>query len=145
MVRCLRSTLIIMKTSLTMKDTRDMTQGNPYKLMIGFAMPILLSQIFQQLYNTADAFIVGKYMSTASLAPVTSSGPLIFLLTSFFIGLAQGAGEERDSAHSSRDSRCPPSYPAVLAGPSGGSTTPASRSAQRSASGWPCRRTCQCR
>ena len=81
-----------MKTSLTMKDTRDMTQGNPYKLMIGFAMPILLSQIFQQLYNTADAFIVGKYMSTASLAAVTSSGPLIFLLTSFFIGLAQGAG-----------------------------------------------------
>ena len=85
MIICLRSTLIIMKTSLKMKDTRDMTQGNPYKLMIGFAMPILLSQIFQQLYNTADAFIVGKYMSTASLAAVTSSGPLIFLLTSFFI------------------------------------------------------------
>ena len=50
MIICLRSTLIIMKTSLTMKDTRDMTQGNPYKLMIGFAMPILLSQVFQQLY-----------------------------------------------------------------------------------------------
>ena len=82
----------IMKNALTVNGTRDMTQGNPYKLMVGFALPILLSQIFQQLYNTADAFIVGKYMSTASLAAVTSSGPMIFLLTSFFIGLAQGAG-----------------------------------------------------
>ena len=68
-----------------------MTQGNPYTLMIGFAMPVLLSQVFQQLYNTADAFIVGKYLGTNALAAVTSSGTLIFLMVSFFIGTAMGA------------------------------------------------------
>ncbi len=72
--------------------TRDMTKGNPYAMMTGFALPILLSQIFQQLYNTADAFIVGKCLGTNALAAVTSSGTLIFLLTSFFMGTAMGAG-----------------------------------------------------
>lgn len=72
--------------------TRDMTTGNPYTMMAGFALPILLSQIFQQLYNTADAFIVGKCLGTNALAAVTSSGTLIFLLTSFFMGTAMGAG-----------------------------------------------------
>ncbi len=73
-------------------STKDMTRGNPYTLMIGFAMPILLSQIFQQLYNTADALIVGKFLGTNSLAAVTSSGTLIFLMISFFMGIAMGAG-----------------------------------------------------
>lgn len=72
--------------------TKDMTQGNPYSLMIGFALPVLLSQIFQQLYNTADAFIVGKCLGTNALAAVTSSGTLIFLLISFVMGTAMGAG-----------------------------------------------------
>lgn len=72
--------------------TMDMTQGNPYSLMIGFALPVLLSQIFQQLYNTADAFIVGKCLGTNALAAVTSSGTLIFLLISFVMGTAMGAG-----------------------------------------------------
>lgn len=76
----------------TAATTKDMTVGNPYTLMIGFAMPILLSQIFQQLYNTADAFIVGKYLGTEALAAVTSSGTLIFLMISFFMGAAMGAG-----------------------------------------------------
>ena len=72
--------------------TTDMTQGNPYTLMISFALPILLSQIFQQLYNTADAFIVGKFLGTEALAAVTSSGTLVFLMISFFMGTAMGAG-----------------------------------------------------
>lgn len=67
-------------------------EGKPYAMMTGFALPILLSQIFQQLYNTADAFIVGKCLGTNALAAVTSSGTLIFLLTSFFMGTAMGAG-----------------------------------------------------
>ena len=73
-------------------STKDMTTGNLYTQMIGFAMPLLLSQIFQQLYNTADAFIVGKFLGTEALAAVTSSGALIFLLISFFMGTAMGAG-----------------------------------------------------
>lgn len=72
--------------------TKDMTVGNPYTLMLGFALPIFLSQVFQQLYNTADALIVGKFLGTNALAAVTSSGTLIFLLVSFFMGTAMGAG-----------------------------------------------------
>lgn len=71
---------------------RDMTVGNPYAHMAGFALPILLSLIFQQLYNTADTFIVGKFLGTDALAAVSSSGTLIFLMISFFAGTAQGAG-----------------------------------------------------
>ena len=72
--------------------TKDMTKGNPYSLMLGFALPIFLSQVFQQMYNTADAFIVGRYLGTNALAAVTSSGTLIFLMISFFAGIAMGAG-----------------------------------------------------
>ena len=72
--------------------TKDMTVGNPYSMMISFALPVLLSQIFQQLYNTADAFIVGRCLGTNALAAVTSSGTLIFLMVSFFMGTAMGAG-----------------------------------------------------
>lgn len=76
----------------TAKITRDMTQGNPYSHMVAFAMSVLLSQIFQQLYNTADTFIVGKFLGTDALAAVSSSGTLIFLLISFFMGTSMGAG-----------------------------------------------------
>lgn len=69
-----------------------MTAGNPYALMLRFAMPIFFSQVFQQLYNTADALIVGRYLGTNALAAVTSSGNLIFLMISFFWGLSAGGG-----------------------------------------------------
>lgn len=72
--------------------TKDMTVGNTKKVIVSFAIPIFLSQLFQQLYNTADTLIVGKYLGTESLAAVSSSGPLIFLLISFFNGTAMGAG-----------------------------------------------------
>ena len=75
-----------------MNRTKDMTVGDPKKLITAFAMPILFSHIFQQLYSTADALIVGKYLGTDSLAAVSSSGPLIFLIISFFTGTASGAG-----------------------------------------------------
>lgn len=69
-----------------------MTVGNPYTLMIAFALPVFLSQVFQQMYNTADAFLVGRYLGTNALAAVTSSGTLIFLMTSLFYGIAMGGG-----------------------------------------------------
>ena len=80
------------KRSAPRSGVRDMTVGSPYRHMIGFALPTLLSQIFQQLYNTADTFIVGKFLGTDALAAVSSSGTLIFLLISFFAGTASGAG-----------------------------------------------------
>ncbi|MBQ4040495.1 MAG: MATE family efflux transporter [Oscillospiraceae bacterium] len=72
--------------------TLKMTEGSPYKLMCRFALPILLSHIFQQLYNTADAFIVGRFLGTEALAAVSSSGTLIFLMISFFGGMSMGGG-----------------------------------------------------
>ena len=80
------------KLNKSTKTTRDMTTGNPYKHMLAFALPILLSQLFQQLYNTADAFIVGRLLGTEALAAVSSSGPLIHLMISFFVGISMGAG-----------------------------------------------------
>ncbi len=74
------------------KGTRDMTKGGIYSQMTAFALPILLSQVFQQLYNTADSLIVGQFLGTDALAAVSSSGTLIFLLVSFFNGTAMGAG-----------------------------------------------------
>lgn len=72
--------------------TKDLTTGNPYSQIVSFALPLLLSQIFQQLYNTADSLIVGKFLGTEALAAVSSAGSVIFLLTSFFDGTAMGAG-----------------------------------------------------
>lgn len=68
-----------------------MTHGNPWRLIVSFAVPVLLSQIFQQLYNTADTLIVGRFLGDGALAAVSSSGPLIFLLISFFVGVTMGA------------------------------------------------------
>ena len=74
------------------KTTKDMTVGTPWKLITAFALPTLLSQIFQQLYNTADTLIVGRTLGTDALAAVSASGTLIFLMISFFVGATMGAG-----------------------------------------------------
>ncbi|MBR4881777.1 MAG: MATE family efflux transporter, partial [Clostridia bacterium] len=60
--------------------------------MLLFAMPVFLSNVFQQLYNTFDAWCVGNYIGDNALAAVSSSGSLIFLLVGFFNGVAMGAG-----------------------------------------------------
>ena len=52
--------------------TKDMTVGAPWKLITAFALPTLLSQIFQQLYNTADSLIVGRFLGDEALAAVRS-------------------------------------------------------------------------
>ena len=74
------------------QTVQNMTEGSPVSLILRFALPIFISQVFQQLYSTADAFIVGKYLGTTAFAAVSSSGTLIMLLTSLFIGTAMGAG-----------------------------------------------------
>ena len=52
--------------------TRDMTKGSIYSHIMAFALPIMLSQVFQQLYNTADSLIVGRFLGTNALAAVSS-------------------------------------------------------------------------
>ncbi len=75
-----------------MQQTTDMTKGSCWKHIIIFAIPILLSNLFQQIYNSVDSLIVGNFLGTEALAAVSSSGSLIFLFTSFFYGTAMGAG-----------------------------------------------------
>ena len=59
------------------QTVQNMTEGSPVSLILRFALPIFISQVFQQLYSTADAFIVGKYLGTNAFAAVSSSGTLI--------------------------------------------------------------------
>ena len=77
---------------ISLKKNVDLLHGQIFKSLVLFALPLLVSNVFQQLYNTADTLIVGKYLGTESLAAVSSSGPLIFLLISFFNGASMGAG-----------------------------------------------------
>ncbi|MBQ1371651.1 MAG: MATE family efflux transporter [Oscillospiraceae bacterium] len=69
-----------------------MTEGAPRKVLTAFAFPIFLSQLFQQLYNTADAWIVSKYLGDDAFSAVSSSSSLVFLMISFFVGASMGAG-----------------------------------------------------
>ena len=69
-----------------------MTTGPVGQKIVRFALPLFLGNIFQQLYNTADSLIVGNFVGSEALAAVSSSGNLIFMVTSFFIGIASGAG-----------------------------------------------------
>ena len=69
---------------------RDLTVGSPYSVILSFAIPFFISQLFQQLYNIADSLIVGRYLGTNALAAVSTSGTLIFMLISFFEGAAMG-------------------------------------------------------
>ena len=72
--------------------SQSLIQGPIWKGMLLFAMPVFLSNLFQQLYNTFDAWCVGNYINDNALAAVSSSGSLIFMFVSFFNGLAMGAG-----------------------------------------------------
>ncbi len=69
-----------------------MTEGSIASNMIRFAIPLFLGNLFQQLYNTADTFIVGKLIGNDALAAVSSTGSLVFLLVGFFGGIAAGGG-----------------------------------------------------
>lgn len=70
----------------------SLTEGSIWKTMLLFALPVLIGNIFQQLYNAFDAWCVGYFIGDDALAAVSSSGGLIFLMVSFFNGLAMGAG-----------------------------------------------------
>lgn len=69
----------------------DLTRGNPGKLIFKFATPMLLGNVFQQLYNVTDSIIVGRFLGKEALAAVGASFPLIFMLVSFIIGISSGS------------------------------------------------------
>lgn len=69
----------------------DMTTGSPAKLILSFAVPLLIGNLFQQLYNMVDSVIVGRFVGKTALAAVGASFPVIFLLFSLFLGVGIAA------------------------------------------------------
>ncbi len=69
---------------------KDLSVGNEGRLILKFAIPMLLGNVFQQLYNVVDSVVVGKYIGKEALAAVGTSSPIIFLLVSFIIGVTMG-------------------------------------------------------
>ena len=69
----------------------DMTVGAPWKSILIFTLPMLIGNIAQQLYNTVDSIVVGKYIGDNALAAVGSAGPIVNLLLVLFIGISAGA------------------------------------------------------
>ncbi|MFD3158491.1 MATE family efflux transporter [Haloimpatiens sp. FM7330] len=70
---------------------KDLTKGNEAKLIFYFALPMFIGNIFQQLYNTFDSIIVGRFIGTEALGAVGTSFPIIFLLVSLLIGITMGS------------------------------------------------------
>jgi len=73
-------------------EARDLTQGKPMTGIIQFSIPLLIGNFAQQLYNTVDSIVVGKYIGDNALAAVGASGPLLNLLLVLFMGISTGAG-----------------------------------------------------
>ena len=69
----------------------DMTKGSPYKLIFLFSIPLLIGNILQQLYNMVDSIVVGNIVGPKALAAVGTGFPIIFMLSSLFMGIATGA------------------------------------------------------
>ena len=78
-------------TPKSKKDV-DMTQGNITRHIISFALPLLIGNVFQQLYNTVDTWVVGNFVSNEAFSAVGTVGPIINMLIGFFMGLSSGAG-----------------------------------------------------
>ena len=82
---------------------KDMTIGNPMKIILLFSIPVLLGNIFQQFYNMVDTIIVGRYLGEDALAAVGSTGCLMFLVLGFANGIAQGFGVMISHAFGAKD------------------------------------------
>lgn len=81
----------------------DMTQGSISRLLFAFAVPLMLGNLFQQLYNTVDSLIVGNFVSKQALAAVGCTGPIINTLIGLFSGLAAGASVVISQYYGARD------------------------------------------
>ena len=84
--------IMAMIHSAARKQHVDMTEGSIARHLISFAFPLLLGNIFQQLYNTVDTWVVGNFASNEAFSAVGSVGPIINVLIGLFMGLSTGAG-----------------------------------------------------
>lgn len=72
------------------RGSRDMTQGTPWKAILAFSLPLLAGNLLQQLYNTVDSIVVGRYVGREALAAVGTSFPAMMLMFALFMGIATG-------------------------------------------------------
>ena len=84
-------------------SAKDMTLGRPWKRILEFSIPMLLGNVAQQLYNTADSIIVGMYVGDNALAAVGSASPILNLLLALFVGIATGAGIVVSQSYGAKD------------------------------------------
>lgn len=71
-------------------EVKDLTTGSPLKLILGFAVPMLLGYLFQQFYNMVDTIIVGQCLGVTALAAVGSTGSINFMINGFCMGVCSG-------------------------------------------------------
>lgn len=76
---------------VNLKLITDMTKGNIPKQLVGFAIPLILGNLFQLSYNAADSIIVGRYVGTNALAAVGTANPIMNIAMFFIIGICMGA------------------------------------------------------
>ena len=79
-----------MKEKERKSSARDMTQGSPMRLILGFALPMMLGFLFQQFYNMADTVIVGRFLGVNALAAVGATGSVNFFVIGFCMGILCG-------------------------------------------------------
>ena len=80
-----------------------MTQGVIWKQLVLFAIPLIMGNIFQQLYNTVDSIVVGNYLGTSALAAVGATTAICNTLVNFFNGISIGAGVVISTCFGSRN------------------------------------------
>ena len=88
-----------------MSQITTMTEGSIFKQLIKFSIPLILGNLFQQLYNTVDTIIVGNYIGSDALAAVGSTSALINLLLAFCVGVSAGAGVVIAQYYGARDEK----------------------------------------
>lgn len=79
-----------MRKLINSKGSKDLTEGKPLQLILGFGLPLLFGLLFQQLYNMVDSIIVGQILGVNSLAAVGSTGSINFMILGFCIGICNG-------------------------------------------------------
>lgn len=84
---------------------KDLTSGSPWRVILAFAVPLLLGNVVQQLYQITDAMIVGRVLGVEALASVGATGSFLFLLLGFAWGMTSGFGIPTAQAFGARDAR----------------------------------------
>lgn len=94
-----------MRKFTSFHGSKDMTEGKPMQLILGFGLPLLFGLLFQQLYNMVDSIIVGQFLGVNSLAAVGSTGSINFLILGFCIGICNGFAIPVAQAFGAKDTK----------------------------------------